>query len=404
VLVERWLRFVVDYRWIVLAAAFASIVAAGVLAGRLHKDTSANAYIEPGNPALLYRERVIDTFGLKEPVVIAVRSSGAGGILTEDGLRSVRSLVERLEAVPNIDLDRITSLVSRSAIAGGVEGLEVTPLLPEGEIDAEMVGRVREAIDASPLYDGTLVSKDRTATIIAAELLDEKLNAETYQAVLELSRSLPVSQDIEVFVAGAGAITGYFSSYIDRDAGRLVPFTAIAVTIVLFCAFFTIRSAALPMFIAAATIVVTLGVMAASGVAFYAITNGMVVVLIGISVAEPMLLFGEYYALLRERPREHNGVLVVAAFKNVWWPITLTSLTTVVGFFSLWATSTMPPIRYFGLFGAFGVVVAWLLTVSWLPAAMSVLRPKPSRLLKRAAAEATDPVGRAVVALGSAVM
>ena len=403
-LVERWLRFVVDYRWIVLAATFASVVAAGVLAGRLHKDTSANAYIEPGNPALLYRERVIDTFGLKEPVVIAVRSSRAGGILTEDGLNTVRSLVERLESVPNIDVDRITSLVSRSAIAGGVEGLEVTPLLPEGEIDAETVGRVREAIDASPLYDGTLVSKDRSATIIAAELLDEDLNAQTYQAVLELSRSLPVAQDIEVFVAGAGAITGYFSSYIDRDAGRLVPFTALAVTVVLFCAFLTIRSAALPMFIAAATIVVTLGVMAASGVAFYAITNGMVVVLIGISVAEPMHLFGEYYALLRERPRERNAALVIAAMQNVWRPIALTSLTTVVGFLSLWATSTMPPIRYFGLFGALGVAVAWLLTVSWLPAAMTLLPPKPSRLMKQVDSDIADPVGRMVLKLGSFVI
>ena len=211
-LVERWLRFVVDYRWIVLVATFASIVAAGLLAGGLHKDTSANAYIEPGNPALLYRERVIDTFGLKEPVVIAIRGSGAGGILTEEGLKTVRSLVERLETVPNIDLERITSLVSRSAIAGGVEGLEVTPLLPDGEIDADRVRRVRDAIDASPLYDGTLVSKDRTATIIAAELLDEELNAETYQAVLDLSRSLAVPEGVEVFVAGAGAITGYFSS------------------------------------------------------------------------------------------------------------------------------------------------------------------------------------------------
>lgn len=402
-LVLRWLRFVVDYRWLVLAVTFASLVAAGVLAGCLHKDTSANAYIEPGNPALLYRERVIDTFGLKEPVVIALRSNGDGGILTEDGLKSVRSLVERLEAVPNIDLDRITSLVSRSAIAGGVEGLEVSPLLPAGEVDAEMVRRVRDAVDASPLYDGTLVSKDRTATIIAAELLDEKLNAETYQAVLELSRSLPMAQDMEVFVAGAGAITGYFSSYIDRDAGRLVPFTALAVTIVLFCAFFTIRSAALPMFIAAATIVVTLGAMAASGVAFYAITNGMVVVLIGISVAEPMHLFGEYYSLLRERPHERNAALVIAAMQNVWRPIALTSLTTVVGFLSLWATSTMPPIRYFGLFGALGVAVAWVLTVSWLPAVMTLLSPKPSRLMQRVDSDIADPAGRMVLKLGSFV-
>jgi len=398
VLVESWLRFVVRHRWAVLAATLVAIVASGVLARGLHKDTSANAYIEPGNPALLYRERVVETFGLKEPIVIAVRSRAPGGILTPEALRHVRLIVQRLEALPNIDVDRITSLASRSAISGGDAGIEVAPLLPAGGIDAAMVDRVRIAIDTSPMYDGTLVSKDRSATIIAAELLDEKLNAETYQAVLDLSRELPALSGVEVFVAGAGAITGYFSSYIDRDAGRLVPFTAIAVTVVLFFAFLTIRSAALPMFIAAATIVATLGAMAASGVAFYAITNGMIVVLIGISVAEPMHVFGEYYSLLQERPHERNATLVVTALQNVWRPIALTSLTTVVGFLSLWATSTMPPIRYFGLFGAIGVVVAWLLTVSWLPAAMTLLPPKPSRLLTRAAA--TDPVGRAVFALG----
>jgi hydrophobe/amphiphile efflux-3 (HAE3) family protein len=402
VLVERWLQFVVRHRWAVLVVTAILISAAGMLAGGLRKDTSANAYIEPGNPALLYRERVVDTFGLKEPIVIAVRSSAPGGILTPEGLRYVRLIVERLEAVPNIDIERITSLVSRSAIKGGENGLEIAPLLPQGEIDAAMVRHVRDAIASAPIYDGTLVSQDRTATIVAAELLDEARNAETYQAVLDLSRALPARPGLEVFVAGGGAITGYFSSYIDRDAGRLVPFTAIAVTVVLFCAFLTIRSAALPMLIAAATIVATLGVMAASGVPFYAITNGMVVVLIGISVAEPMHVFGEYYALLQERPRERNATLVVVAMRNVWRPIALTSLTTVVGFLSLWATSTMPPIRYFGLFGALGVVVAFLLTISWLPAAMTVLPPKPSRLLKRASA-ATDPVGRAVQSLGSAV-
>lgn len=398
------MRFVVAHRYVVVAGTLALVVASGIFATRLHKDTSANAYIEPGNPALLYRERVIDTFGLKEPIVVAIRSSAPGGVLNEPSLRWVRVLVERLEAVPNIDTDRITSLVSRSSIAGGVDGLEVSPLLPAGDIDAATIRKLRAAIDDSPIYHGTLVSNDRTATIVAAELLDEKLNADTYQAVLALTRELPKVDGVEVFVAGAGAITGYFSSYIDRDAGRLVPFTAIAVSIVLFCAFFTIRSAALPMLIAVATVVVTLGVMAASGVAFYAITNGMVVVLIGIAVAEPMHVFGEYYALVRERPDESNANLIIAAMTDVWRPIALTSLTTVVGFFSLWATSTMPPIRYFGLFGALGVIVAWLLTVTWLPATMAMLSRRPSRLMRPVDVGAADPVGRAMLALGSAVI
>ncbi len=354
-----------------------AIGAAGVLAGGLHKDTSANAYIEPGNPALLYRERVVETFGLKEPIVIAVRSARAGGILTpktaSPGASRSSSGSKRC---PTSTLDRITSIASRSAISGGDGGIEVGTAAA-GRRDRCSAGQRVCATRSMPRRSTTARWYRRTAAHDhrCGAARRETQSAETYQAVLDLSRALPALPGVEVFVAGAGAITGYFSSYIDRDAGRLVPFTAIAVTLVLFCAFLTIRSAALPMFIAAATIVVTLGAMAASGVAFYAITNGMVVVLIGISVAEPMHVFSEYYSLLQERPHERNATLVMAAMQNVWRPIALTSLTTVVGFLSLWATSTMPPIRYFGLFGAFGVGVAWLLTVSWLPAAMTLLPP-----------------------------
>ncbi|MBB6092475.1 hypothetical protein HNQ60_001353 [Povalibacter uvarum] len=403
--IERWLRFVVSQRYLVLAVVALSIGTAAYLAGGLKKDTTANAYIEPDNPALLYRERVIDAFGLKEPLVIAVRTPiDAGGVLNADSLRLVRDLVERLESVPNVDVDRITSLVSQSSIAGGEEGIEIERLLPAGEINVATVEKLRAAINDSPLYDGTLVSHDRTATIIVAELLDETRAAETYRAVLDLTQSMARPRGEEVFVAGAGAITGYFSTYIDRDAGRLVPFTAIAVTLILFCAFLTIRSSALPMVIAVATIVSTLGVMAASHVPFYAITNGMIVVLIGISVAEPMHVFGEYYTLQRERPFAENHDVIVDALRNVWRPIALTAVTTVAGFFSLWVTSTMPPIRYFGLFGAFGVLVAWLLTVSFLPAFMAVLPKRPSRLIERSAGAASDPMSRAMMALGARVI
>lgn len=403
--VERWLRFVVSRRYLVLIVVAILVGAAAWLAGGLEKDTSANAYIEPGNPALLYRERVIETFGLKEPLVIAVRTPvSAGGILNADSLRLVRDLVDQVESIPNVDVDRIMSLVSQSSIAGGEEGIEIAPLLPPGEIDASTAENLRAAIDDSPLYDGTLVSRDRTATIIVAELLDETRAAETYQAVLDLTQSMARPRGEEVFVAGAGAITGYFSTYIDRDAGRLVPFTAIAVALILFCAFLTIRSSVLPMVIAVATIVSTLGVMAASDVPFYAITNGMIVVLIGISVAEPMHVFGEYYTLLRERPFAENGEVIVEALRNVWRPIALTAVTTVAGFLSLWLTSTMPPIRYFGLFGAFGVMVAWLLTVSFLPAVMAILPKRPSRLVERSSGTATDPMSRAMMKLGARII
>ena len=57
---ERWFRWVVTHRLAVLGLTLLAIVVAALYAGRLHKDTSANAYLEPDNPALLYREHVVD--------------------------------------------------------------------------------------------------------------------------------------------------------------------------------------------------------------------------------------------------------------------------------------------------------------------------------------------------------
>ena len=62
-----------------------------------------------------------------------------------------------------------------------------------------------------------------------------------------------------------------------------------------------------------------------------------------------MHVFGEYYALQRDRPARMR--VVVAALKRLAAD-RITSITTLAGFISLWFTSTMPPIRYFGLFGS----------------------------------------------------
>ena len=55
--------------------------------------------------------------------------------------------------------------------------------------------------------------------------------------------------------------------------------------------------------------------------------------------------------------------------------ITYTTLTTAVAFAFL-ALAPIPPVRVFGLFVAFGVLVAWLLTMLFVPAYIMLLSEK----------------------------
>ena len=58
---------------------------------------------------------------------------------------------------------------------------------------------------------------------------------------------------------------------------------------------------------------------------------------------------------------------------DMWRPITLTSITTIAGFMGLYLASEMPPFKYLGLFSALGVAIAWLYSMVFLPAALSLI-------------------------------
>ena len=54
---------------------------------------------------------------------------------------------------------------------------------------------------------------------------------------------------------------------------------------------------------------------------------------------------------------------------TLFTPMLYTSLTTAVGFLSL-ALTPIPPVQVFGIFIALGVMIAWLWTVTFVPASV----------------------------------
>ena len=58
---------------------------------------------------------------------------------------------------------------------------------------------------------------------------------------------------------------------------------------------------------------------------------------------------------------------------KLYYPMLFTSLTSAAGFASL-ALTPNPPVRIFGLFVAFGIMLAWILTITVIPAYIMILR------------------------------
>ena len=72
------------------------------------------------------------------------------------------------------------------------------------------------------------------------------------------------------------------------------------------------------------------------------------------------------------------GEVTVDACMALWYPVLITSLTDVAGFFSLYVVGIMPPIRYFGLFTCAGVIGALVYSYVVIPAGLAILPLKTS--------------------------
>jgi len=404
---ENFFKFITAWPKTFLILSLLTIVGMATLVPQIHKDTSSDAFIAKDDPVVLYRDQVREIFGLEDPIVVAVINDGTEGIFNPDSLALVDELTQAIAKLPNVDPDRVTSLATESNIVGTFDGMEVSDFFDPYPATQARADEIRAAIADFPLYQGALVARDGNATLIVAELLVQEEAQSTYEEILAVVAATPAAAGNEVHVAGEGAISGYLATYIDRDATRLNPLAAVVITLVLVIAFRTFIGAMLPNIIVLGTLAVTFGSMAAFGVSFYVITNGLATILIGIAVADSIHIMSQVYEERARDPalsstRQGRRDIAVRAMSRMWKPITLTTITTIAGFAGLWLGAAMPPMKFFGLFAAVGVAAAWFYSIFFLPAALTLFPLKPSKLFK--AANVNDRYGAGLQRLGSAAL
>jgi len=378
-MIEQIFRNIIKLRAPILVAGLLAIVVAASFLPRLTRDTSADAFIPADNVARLYREQVKETFGLADPIIVAIFQEDGGSIFTPEPLKIVETLTDQIQALDNIDPDRVVSLATEKNIEGTEDGMDVELFYEQSPDSTEAAMLMQRRIEQFPLYRGSLVARNNSATLIVAEVFDERSAERTYEQTLALVNSTRLPEGMSVHIAGEAAVTGFLGKYIDADARRLNPIAGLIITIILFLAFRTTAGAMLPNLIVAATVIGTVGVMSAFGVSFFVITNAMPVVLIGIAVADSIHIFSAYYESIQRHPHIRGDDAVVQAMLDMARPITLTTLTTMAGFLGLYISSVQPPMQFLGLFTALGVAIAWLYSMVVLPSAMSYLKVRPSK-------------------------
>jgi predicted RND superfamily exporter protein len=378
-MLQRLFLLPVRHPFAALALTLAVTIGFATQIPKLEVESDWTQWIPVGDDALTNLEGLEEVFGSSYLVrILIVRDDHPDGIYNPQTLGLIAEITEwvrsrpELETAANADL---RSLSSVNRIRGDESGLIVEPFMETPPKTRAEALAVREAIETDGIYHGLVAAYDgKAAAIMVRESRDMRATpAATYYAVRAYLDELEARGIPEkLHITGRPIIEGLFDIYIPQEGYRILPFVFLMLAVLLYATFRTVRAVVLPMLVIVATEIWMLGFLAAWGHPMYSVTSILPIIIVSISVADSIHLVATYYLVQQRQPAADRRRVLELTLADMNLPVFLTSLTTVIGF-STMTTSSLAPIRDFGVVGAFGVTAAWLITMLLVPALFAVL-------------------------------
>jgi predicted RND superfamily exporter protein len=374
--------FVVARARVVLAAAVMVTLALSLVLLRLDPigldleiDPSTEPLLPRGDPARqLYQEAVRD-FGDDEVFVIAMRDDD---LFTADGLARLRRITDAVARLPGVRrAESLTDVVS-FRYAPDEDWLEVRPLVEEIPTDPGDLEALRRRAVEDPLYRRTLVAEDgRSAAVNVTfrKMTDRDFIAsgisDTIVGIVEAERASGVT----FHVAGRPHLKATVYRMMLRDLALLIPLALLAIATVLFIVFGTARGVVLPLATVGTATLWTFATLAWLDRPLNVLTTLLAPTLIAVGS-----VYGVHVVTRFEEELSATGSSREAALRclsHMRLPVMIAGATTVIGFAAL-LLSDIPAVRELGAFSALGIASVTLLSLTALPAALTLARPRPS--------------------------
>lgn len=404
---------VLRWRWLVLLAATAFTAFVGSGAQHLEFANNYRVFFSDENPELTAFEDLQATY-TKNDNFIFVLEHESGNAFTAESLDAVESLTAAAWKIPYAI--RVDSISNFQHTYGVGDDLIVEDLF-EGSTGMSASERQRRGEVAlnEPLLRSQLVTPDGSVTAVNVVLqYPERSLAEVPEAVAH-ARDLREKVEseypsISVALTGVSMLNNAFAETGTNDLGTLVP---LMFGVILLLTLVILRS---PTATFATLVVIVLSSVVGMGWAGFAgikltpISASAPIIILTLAIADSIHILLGLRGAMRSGMSKNDAI--VEALRLNFLPVTITSLTTIVGFMAL-NFSDSPPFWHLGNITAVGIAAAWAFSLTVLPALIRIFPYRTGRtdkigfgeqLMDRLADVVIANPRRLMISLGGAVV
>ncbi len=389
-----------DHRWVVLAAV--AVFAAGGygIMRQARVDNSYEAFFAPGDPS--YREYLTyrDDFGSDEVSYLMYEAPGAaGGAFDLDVMSRVAKLTEAIEdEVPF--LYEVTGLANAELVTPTDDGIEIRRLWRDFPHTQEAMSEAREIFLGKPQYVGGLVTGDGRVGAISIDMdrtstdplerirLDpdggdslDNLYPQATNDAIERIVARPEYAGLIFHHSGDVPLNTVYNRIIVEESGTLQTISTVVIAVVLALFFRSVVGVLGPLVVVQIAVIATIAFIALTGWKLDFMFGQVPNILVTVGVAEAVHILVEFRVLFQRLGNRREAL--VQTLYLVGAPCLLTSMTTAVGFLAL-QVSPIVAISHMAVYSAVGVVIAFGLTMTLLPALLSFGSATPRARAKSA--------------------
>jgi len=230
---------------------------------------------------------------------------------------------------------------------------------------------IRADTMGNPLYRGTLVAEDQKAICIYIPIIDKTYSYNVANLVRALTEAW--DGDEKIYITGLPVAEDTFGVEMLVQMATSAPLAGLTIFLLLLVFFRRVSLIIAPMIVAVISVVCTMGLLIGLGFDVHIMSSMIAIFLMPIAVADSVHILSEFFDTYHQFRDKAKTVRHVVG--HLFMPMLYTTLTTIAGFASL-GTTPIPPVRVFGLHVAFGVTLAWVLTMTLIPAYIMVAVPE----------------------------
>ncbi len=326
---------------------------------QLKSDPSFDRLLIENDPEKIVYEQVVEQFGDDNSILLYFEGED---LLKRESLLKIRQFVWDLEEIEEVQ--KVDSLFTTPHFLG-VDGLlSTTAALEDIPLEQEEIDKIIETTVKNPLIATRLIAIDKSSIVVNMQIASNKrplkdISIQFNQMLAKLGLNAKRN-----FQTGIPSIQLFTFREMSKSQRTLLPIMVLAISLFIFLGARSIHASVIPIIVVLTGIIWTIAFMVAANIPLQLLVSSIPSITFILATTEIVHIMTAYQHNFKISSNKLTAL--EEALKETSLPISLTALTTVLGFGAI-CINQIVMLREFGIVSAFALIASFIITILYTP-------------------------------------